>query len=230
MENLGQIEDWRKTLPLSERVKLNHPDSVLRKWKAFMRPEPRTEDGQPRPTLRDSVVNLSEEVSAKDREIAALRAHIEELEAARAPTADSAAPVEQVLEGRALENALENEFEGVVERVFRLPTDQLQEMAATVLYQGIRHWIEGTWLRFITEERDGEIVHLVATDNGRYEIKERPDGWKITYPDGDNDRALSLMDAKWLCAEHQRGAPHGSAPPPTPRGRRSRSRRHAANA
>ena len=83
MENLPQIEEWRRTLPLSERLKLNHPNAVLRKWKAFMKPEPRDEHGEPKPTLRDSVVNLSEEVTAKDREIADLKSHIEELEAAR---------------------------------------------------------------------------------------------------------------------------------------------------
>ena len=91
MENLPQIEEWRRTLPLSERLKLNHPNAVLRKWKAFMKPEPRDAHGEPKPTLRDSVVNLSEEVTKRDREIVDLKSHIEELEAARAPSAvDSA--------------------------------------------------------------------------------------------------------------------------------------------
>jgi hypothetical protein len=46
---------------------------VLLKWKAFMKPEPRAESGEPKPTLRDSVANLSEEVVAKDREIESLQ-------------------------------------------------------------------------------------------------------------------------------------------------------------
>jgi hypothetical protein len=83
MDNLGQIEEWRMTLTLTERLKLNHPNAVLRKWKAHMAPEERTETGEPKPTLRDSIVNLSEEVTAKDREIADLKTHIAELEAAR---------------------------------------------------------------------------------------------------------------------------------------------------
>ncbi len=87
MDNLPQIEDWRRTLTLGERLKLNHPNAVLRKWKAFMKPEPRDKSGEPKPTLRDSVVNLSEEAAAKDRKIADLESHIEELEAARAPPA-----------------------------------------------------------------------------------------------------------------------------------------------
>lgn len=82
MDNLPQIEEWRRTLTLGERLKLNHPNAVLRKWKAFMKPEPRTATGEPKPSLRDSVANLSEEVTAKDREIADLKEHIAELEAA----------------------------------------------------------------------------------------------------------------------------------------------------
>jgi hypothetical protein len=83
MDNLAQIEQWRQTLTLTERLKLNHPNAVLRKWKAFMKPEPRDAHGEPKPTLRDSVVNLSEEITTKDREIAVLKAHIADLEAAR---------------------------------------------------------------------------------------------------------------------------------------------------
>jgi hypothetical protein len=82
MDNLPQVEAWRQTLTLTERLKLNHPNAVLRKWKAHMRPEDRDAHGEPKPTLRDSVVNLSEEITTKDREIAGLKAHIAELEAA----------------------------------------------------------------------------------------------------------------------------------------------------
>jgi len=80
MENLPMIEQWRQTLTLSERLKLNHPFAVLRKWKAAVAPEKPKDD---KPTLRDSVANLSEDVAAKDAEIASLKAHIAELEAAR---------------------------------------------------------------------------------------------------------------------------------------------------
>jgi hypothetical protein len=33
-----EIERWRATLPLSERLKLNHPQAVLRRWKAAEKP------------------------------------------------------------------------------------------------------------------------------------------------------------------------------------------------
>jgi hypothetical protein len=80
LENLPMIEEWRSTLTITERPKLNHPNAVLRKWKAHIEPEQPKSD---KPTLRDSVVNLSEEVAAKDKEIADLKAHIDDLEAAR---------------------------------------------------------------------------------------------------------------------------------------------------
>jgi hypothetical protein len=32
------IERWRATLPLSDRLKLNHPQAVLRRWKAVQKP------------------------------------------------------------------------------------------------------------------------------------------------------------------------------------------------
>ena len=81
MDNLPMIEEWRQTLTLSERLKLNHPSAVLRKWKAAVEPEkPKTD----KPTLRDSVIAL-------DEENARLKAHIAELEAAREDTPEAAA-------------------------------------------------------------------------------------------------------------------------------------------
>lgn len=77
MDNLGLVEEWRKTLTMSERLALNHPNSVWRKWAKRMEPEDEPQ-GEPKPTLRDSVVNLSEENEQ-------LKAHIEELEAGLCP-------------------------------------------------------------------------------------------------------------------------------------------------
>jgi hypothetical protein len=58
MDNLPMIEQWRGILTLTERLRLNHPNAVLRKWKAHIEPEDKAE---PKPTLRDSVANLAEE-------------------------------------------------------------------------------------------------------------------------------------------------------------------------
>lgn len=35
MDNLPAIEAWRQGLPLKDRLKLNHPSTVLRNWRAF---------------------------------------------------------------------------------------------------------------------------------------------------------------------------------------------------
>src|SRR6516162_5132868 len=77
MDNLGLIEQWRSTLTQTERLKLNHPNSVWRKWQKAVEP-PKEEDktAEPKPTLKDSVVNLSEELERA-------KAHIAELEASR---------------------------------------------------------------------------------------------------------------------------------------------------
>jgi hypothetical protein len=74
MDALPQIEEWRRTLPLTERLKLNHPNAILRNFKAaFEAPDP---PKPVKPGLRDSVVELSEENMQ-------LKAHITELEEAR---------------------------------------------------------------------------------------------------------------------------------------------------
>jgi hypothetical protein len=84
MDALPQIEEWRRTLTLTERLKLNHPNAVLRKFKAaFEVPDP---SKAAKPSLRDSVAQLSDENTQ-------LKDHIAELEAARAK-----GPIELTLE------------------------------------------------------------------------------------------------------------------------------------
>jgi hypothetical protein len=74
MDALPQIEEWRRTLTLTERLKLNHPNTVLRKFKAaFEVPDP---SKPAKPGLCESVAELSEENMQ-------LKAHIAEFEAAR---------------------------------------------------------------------------------------------------------------------------------------------------
>jgi predicted DNA-binding ArsR family transcriptional regulator len=80
MDSIGMIEDWRRTLTMTERLRLNHPNAVLRKWQKAVEP-PKPDDGKP--TLRDSVANLSEELQASHQTIAQLQEQISELEAAR---------------------------------------------------------------------------------------------------------------------------------------------------
>jgi hypothetical protein len=99
MDNLPQIEDWRQRLPLINRLKLNHPNAVLRKWQAFMKPEEQPDpNAPPKPTLRDSVANLSEENAAKNQRIAELEARLQEAEAARESGAAAPLTVEAALD------------------------------------------------------------------------------------------------------------------------------------
>jgi hypothetical protein len=85
MDNLPAIEQWRGTLASTLRLRLNHPNSVLRKWKAATVVKP---PKKPKPTLRDSVANLSEENAVKDQRITELEARVEEAEAARDSSED----------------------------------------------------------------------------------------------------------------------------------------------
>ena len=71
MDRLPQIEEWRRTLTLTERLKLNHPSAILRKFNATFEV---TDPSKPvKPGLRDGVVELSEENMQ-------LKAHVAELE------------------------------------------------------------------------------------------------------------------------------------------------------
>lgn len=88
MANLPAIEEWRHALPQNQRLKFNHPSTVLRRWKAAATVVKVPKE--PKPTLRDSVINLEETKAQLTRENADLTARLQEAEAAResAPAAD----------------------------------------------------------------------------------------------------------------------------------------------
>jgi hypothetical protein len=74
IDNRPAIEAWRATLTLTVRLRLNHPSSVLRKWKAG------TEGKEWKPTLRESIANLSEDNAKLKREVEELTARLQEAE------------------------------------------------------------------------------------------------------------------------------------------------------
>jgi len=80
MDNLGEVERWRGTLTLTERLRLNHPNAVLRKWKAATTPPKPKKEGT---TTAEELAPALEENERLKKEIAGLREHIKELEAAR---------------------------------------------------------------------------------------------------------------------------------------------------
>ena len=84
MENRPAIEQWRATLSQTERLRLNHPTSVLRKWQQATK-EPKAKPDKA--TLKDSVIALDEEqhaakdkIAQQQREIDDLKARVTELE------------------------------------------------------------------------------------------------------------------------------------------------------
>lgn len=88
MEALPMIEEWRRTLTLTERLKLNHPNAVLRKWKAAFEVPDKAKPAKP--SLRDSVAELSEENLHLKGENVRLEAYVEELTEASTVTSTTA--------------------------------------------------------------------------------------------------------------------------------------------
>jgi hypothetical protein len=77
MENLSEIEAWRATLTRSQRLKLNHPTTVLRNCqRATVVPETKPD----RPSKDDVLRDLDEELHAARGEVERLKARIAELE------------------------------------------------------------------------------------------------------------------------------------------------------
>jgi hypothetical protein len=74
MDNLAAVNVWRETLTQTARLRYNHPNTVLRKWKATVAPKKPKDESKP--TLRDTNIHLSEELET-------MKAHVAELEAAR---------------------------------------------------------------------------------------------------------------------------------------------------
>ena len=64
MDHLAEIDDWLKTLITSERLRLNHPTTVLRKWKGSTAvPDPNaTPKPSPQANLKAANIELQEEL------------------------------------------------------------------------------------------------------------------------------------------------------------------------
>jgi hypothetical protein len=69
MEHLDAIETWLATLPTTNRLRLNHPATVLRKWHAKTQTPSQSDRLSPYAQLRESLVHLSEENERLKQEI-----------------------------------------------------------------------------------------------------------------------------------------------------------------
>jgi hypothetical protein len=72
LDHKPEIEAWRKTLGLTQRLQLNHPNAVLRRWQASRQTSPKGGNGG-RPGLREEVTRLQSELDAAHREIGRLQ-------------------------------------------------------------------------------------------------------------------------------------------------------------
>jgi hypothetical protein len=62
IDRRSEINAWRDTLSVTERSRLNHPSSVLRKWKAASKVTASNDGASPRVALQDQVIRLQEEI------------------------------------------------------------------------------------------------------------------------------------------------------------------------
>jgi hypothetical protein len=69
MDHLPQIEDWLAKLAPKERLRLNHPTGVWRRWKAATGEKKTEEKISPQQKLRDELVRLQEDNDRMKREI-----------------------------------------------------------------------------------------------------------------------------------------------------------------
>jgi hypothetical protein len=78
MEHRGSIEVWRSTLPLTQRLKLNHPTTVLRKWqKATQVPTAKQPKESPVAKLKQENAELKRQHELDEERLAAAE-HIDE--------------------------------------------------------------------------------------------------------------------------------------------------------
>jgi hypothetical protein len=77
LDNLPAIEAWRQTLGLTQRLQLNHPNAVLRRFQAS-RQAPAKGGSSGRPGLREEVIRLQSELDGAHREIERLRRSLDD--------------------------------------------------------------------------------------------------------------------------------------------------------
>ena len=60
MEHLDEIETWLATLPTSNRLRLNHPATVLRKWRAKTQTSTRSRKPSPKAAHRSAALQVQQ--------------------------------------------------------------------------------------------------------------------------------------------------------------------------
>jgi hypothetical protein len=73
LDNLTDIEAWRRTLGLTLRLQLNHPNAVLRRWQTARESPKKGPSPSGKPGLREEVIRLQSELDAAERQIRRLQ-------------------------------------------------------------------------------------------------------------------------------------------------------------
>jgi hypothetical protein len=116
IENLTQIEQWRKTLDANERVALNHPNSIWRKYTA---------------TLRDARAGKPHRADAKDEVIRELQDEVDRL-------TKTVAEMEAATPSAPVDNAATVEWERQGELTSALNTVEHETLRRTVAEERMR--------------------------------------------------------------------------------------------
>jgi hypothetical protein len=71
LDNLPAIEAWRQMIGLTQRLQLNHPNAVLRRWQAAQSipGKGKAPGNSGRPGLREEVIRLQSELDAAHRRL-----------------------------------------------------------------------------------------------------------------------------------------------------------------
>jgi hypothetical protein len=135
-----EIVAFRARLDGPKQRRLNHPNAVINKWKASTQTREPKKD---KPTLRDSVASLSEELEASKRHNEDLQHHLEELQAARESSDAPLGPL-----------TIEQHFAALIELLSALPVK--------VVMQKVRAFQDGITTAIVEAKR--------ATPEGQAEL------------------------------------------------------------
>jgi hypothetical protein len=73
LDHQTEIDTWRQTLGLTQRLQLNHPNAVWRRWQTAQAAPKGPGDSSAKPGLREENMRLQSELDAAQRDLARLQ-------------------------------------------------------------------------------------------------------------------------------------------------------------
>jgi len=80
MDNLAAIKEWRATLTMTERLRLNHPSSMWRRYEKTLVPKPKPTDEPPGEPADEKLADALFDLLGAEQELKRLEARVVELE------------------------------------------------------------------------------------------------------------------------------------------------------